>query len=198
LADVAKPSQGKVPDLVIKPGLHVRGTVLTSDNKPIADGMRVILSSETVWDSQIVRLAAGHFDFTNLPLANTPSARPSRATTRKPRSTAPPLSRSITTSTTSPSRSTQMFLRWTAHTCLQSRVFGTFVIPHLRLTHSVVLMVTWAEVCSTGIMLRSRYCNQSEVCMGYDEDKVDEMVLALLHLTTFKEGTGIRAWKGHD
>jgi hypothetical protein len=34
--------------------------------------------------------------------------------------------------------------------------------------------------------------------MEYDEDKVDEMVLALLHLTTFKEGTGIRAWKGHD
>src|SRR5580704_11533142 len=70
--------------------------------------------------------------------------------------------------------------------------------PHLRLTPSVVLMVTWAEVCSTGIMLRSRYCNQSEVCMEYDEDKVDEMVLALLHLTTFTEGMGIRAWKGHD
>jgi hypothetical protein len=34
--------------------------------------------------------------------------------------------------------------------------------------------------------------------MEYDEDKVDEMVLALLHLTTFKEGMGIRAWKGHD
>jgi|HubBroStandDraft_6_1064221.scaffolds.fasta_scaffold1332666_2 hypothetical protein len=68
--------------------------------------------------------------------------------------------------------------------------------PHLRLTPSVVLMVTWAEVCSTGIMLRSRYCNQSEVGMEYDEDKVDEMVLALLELTTFKEGMGIRASKG--
>jgi hypothetical protein len=34
--------------------------------------------------------------------------------------------------------------------------------------------------------------------MEYDADKVDEMVLALLHLTTFKEGIGIRAWKGHD
>jgi CRISPR/Cas system CMR-associated protein Cmr1 (group 7 of RAMP superfamily) len=56
-------------------------------------------------------------------------------------------------------------------------------------------MVTWD---SNGIMLTSPYCNQSEVCMEYDEDKVDKMVLALLHLTTFKEGMGIRAWKGHD
>jgi CRISPR/Cas system CMR-associated protein Cmr1 (group 7 of RAMP superfamily) len=32
--------------------------------------------------------------------------------------------------------------------------------------------------------------------MEYDEDKVDEMVLALLELTTFKEGMGIRASKG--
>ena len=34
--------------------------------------------------------------------------------------------------------------------------------------------------------------------MEYDEDKVDEMVLALLHLTTFKEGMDTRAWKGQD
>jgi hypothetical protein len=59
----------KAPDLVIKPGFHVRGTVLASDNKPIADGMRVILSSETVWDSQTVPLASdGHFESTNLPV----------------------------------------------------------------------------------------------------------------------------------
>jgi Carboxypeptidase regulatory-like domain len=57
----------QVPDLVIKPGLHVRGTVLISDNKPIADGMRVTLSSETVWDFQTVPLVAGYFEFTNLP-----------------------------------------------------------------------------------------------------------------------------------
>jgi hypothetical protein len=31
--------------------------------------------------------------------------------------------------------------------------------------------------------------------MNYDEDKVDEMVLALLHLTLHE---GNRAWKGHD
>ena len=32
-------------------------------------------------------------------------------------------------------------------------------------------------------------------CMEYDEDKVDEMVLALLFLTL---RGGYRAWKGHD
>jgi len=34
--------------------------------------------------------------------------------------------------------------------------------------------------------------------MEYDENKVDEMVLALLYLTSFDEKIGIRAWKGHD
>lgn len=30
-------------------------------------------------------------------------------------------------------------------------------------------------------------------------EKIDEMVLALMHLTTFKEPNGIaRSWKGHD
>jgi hypothetical protein len=32
--------------------------------------------------------------------------------------------------------------------------------------------------------------------MEYDEDKVDEMVLALLHLTTFKEGMDITIYYG--
>jgi hypothetical protein len=59
----------QAPDLVIKPGFHVRGTVLASDSKPIADGMRMTLSSETVWDSQTVLLASdGHFEFANLPV----------------------------------------------------------------------------------------------------------------------------------
>ena len=31
-----------------------------------------------------------------------------------------------------------------------------------------------------------------------DWDKVDEMTLALIHLTTFKERGVIRSWKGHD
>jgi hypothetical protein len=35
--------------------------------------------------------------------------------------------------------------------------------------------------------------------MEYDQDKVDEMVLALLSLTMFEEDQyGVRAWKGHD
>jgi hypothetical protein len=34
--------------------------------------------------------------------------------------------------------------------------------------------------------------------MEYDKDKVDDMVLALLYLTTFEDRPGLRAWKGHD
>ncbi len=34
--------------------------------------------------------------------------------------------------------------------------------------------------------------------MDYDEDKVDDAVLALLYLTMWREQFGSRAWKGHD
>jgi hypothetical protein len=34
--------------------------------------------------------------------------------------------------------------------------------------------------------------------MDYDEDKVDDAVLALLALTMFGDKFGTRAWKGHD
>jgi hypothetical protein len=34
--------------------------------------------------------------------------------------------------------------------------------------------------------------------MKYNEEKVDEIALALLHMTTFRDGHGLRAWKGHD
>jgi len=34
--------------------------------------------------------------------------------------------------------------------------------------------------------------------MPIDTDKIDDMVLALLHLTSFEYGGGLRAWKGHD
>jgi hypothetical protein len=34
--------------------------------------------------------------------------------------------------------------------------------------------------------------------MDYDQDKVDEMVLALLFLTSFDDGPATRAWKGQD
>ena len=32
--------------------------------------------------------------------------------------------------------------------------------------------------------------------MDYDHDKVDEITLALLWLTSFKDPVGVRAWKG--
>ena len=34
--------------------------------------------------------------------------------------------------------------------------------------------------------------------MDYDEEKIDEMVLALLSLGTFRDGPVTRAWKGFD
>jgi hypothetical protein len=34
--------------------------------------------------------------------------------------------------------------------------------------------------------------------MDYDHNKVDQMVLALLTLTMFRDGPGLRAWKGQD
>lgn len=37
-----------------------------------------------------------------------------------------------------------------------------------------------------------------EVAMEIDEQKVDEISLALLYLTTFEDKFGFRAWKGHS
>jgi hypothetical protein len=34
--------------------------------------------------------------------------------------------------------------------------------------------------------------------MDVDEEKFDDMVLALPYLTTFKDKPGLRAWKGHN
>jgi hypothetical protein len=34
--------------------------------------------------------------------------------------------------------------------------------------------------------------------MAVNTQKVDEVTLALLYLTTFKDKHGFRAWKGHD
>ena len=34
--------------------------------------------------------------------------------------------------------------------------------------------------------------------MDYDTDAVDEVILALLHLTSFDDHGVTRAWKGHD
>jgi hypothetical protein len=34
--------------------------------------------------------------------------------------------------------------------------------------------------------------------MEVNEEKIDDMVLALLYLTTFEDKPRLRAWKGHD
>jgi hypothetical protein len=34
--------------------------------------------------------------------------------------------------------------------------------------------------------------------MNVDTDKIDDVVLALLYLTSFEYGDGVRAWKGHS
>jgi hypothetical protein len=34
--------------------------------------------------------------------------------------------------------------------------------------------------------------------MEYDKDKVDEMALAMLYLTTFEDESGLRVWEGLD
>ncbi len=34
--------------------------------------------------------------------------------------------------------------------------------------------------------------------MEFDTEKIDDMVLALLYLTSFKEYDAIRTWKGYD
>jgi hypothetical protein len=36
------------------------------------------------------------------------------------------------------------------------------------------------------------------VRMEVNEEEIDDMVLALLYLTTFEDKPGLRAWKGHD
>lgn len=41
------------------------------------------------------------------------------------------------------------------------------------------------------------YTAQEDV-MEIDKEKLDEITLALLYLTTFKDKHGLRAWKGHD
>jgi uncharacterized protein DUF6429 len=37
-----------------------------------------------------------------------------------------------------------------------------------------------------------------EEIMAINNDKVDEMTLALMYLTTFKDRHGLRTWKSHD
>jgi hypothetical protein len=47
-------------------------------------------------------------------------------------------------------------------------------------------------------MLHWILMERKETTVEIDESKIDDMVLALLHLTTFKEYGALRAWKSHD
>ncbi len=71
--------------------------------------------------------------------------------------------------------------------------------PYAR--HPVCVRVL-SGVCPVVVRVTKCYpCGelQSRCAMEYDQDKVDEMVLALLSLTMFEEDQdGARAWKGYD
>ena len=42
------------------------------------------------------------------------------------------------------------------------------------------------------------FTSRKESAVEYDTDKVDEMILALLYLTTSRDPYGVHAWKGLD
>ena len=57
-----------VGDIQIKPGYRVRGKITLSDGAAIAEGMRVIISSERAWDSQTAAIGPdGRFEVVSLP-----------------------------------------------------------------------------------------------------------------------------------
>jgi hypothetical protein len=57
-----------VGDISVKAGHRVRGRVVLTDGKPIADGMRMNVSSQEAWDNQSIPLPAdGRFEFVNVP-----------------------------------------------------------------------------------------------------------------------------------
>lgn len=49
----------------------------------------------------------------------------------------------------------------------------------------------------SGMVIWRKY-TQQVTTMDYDEEKIDEAVLALLYLTMWDDRRGTRAWKGHD
>lgn len=56
-----------IGDLHLRPAYHLRGRIVLSDGKPIADGMTVTISSETAYDSQTQSLPpGGRFEFSGL------------------------------------------------------------------------------------------------------------------------------------
>lgn len=57
-----------VGDIQLRPGYRLEGKVLLSDGKSVPEGMRVIISSQRVLDSQTALLdKGGHFTFFSLP-----------------------------------------------------------------------------------------------------------------------------------
>lgn len=56
-----------VGDIQVKPAYRLRGRVILSDGKPLADGMRVTISSNRAWDFQTAILPPdGRFEFIGL------------------------------------------------------------------------------------------------------------------------------------
>jgi hypothetical protein len=57
-----------VGDISVMPGHRVRGRVILTDGKRIADGMQIRIDSEEAWDTQSVLLPPdGRFEFKNVP-----------------------------------------------------------------------------------------------------------------------------------
>jgi hypothetical protein len=57
-----------VGEIQLRPGYRLEGRVLLSDGKSVPEGMRVIITSQRVWDSQTAVLdKGGHFVFLSLP-----------------------------------------------------------------------------------------------------------------------------------
>jgi Carboxypeptidase regulatory-like domain len=60
-----------VGDIEVKPGHRLKGQIVLSDGKPIANGMEVVITSDRGWDSQTVTLGPdGHFEFEGLSTGN--------------------------------------------------------------------------------------------------------------------------------
>jgi hypothetical protein len=58
----------KVEEIVLRPGRRVRGQVILTDGKPIAEGMTIGVFADMAWDGQTIPLGAdGRFEFRNLP-----------------------------------------------------------------------------------------------------------------------------------
>jgi hypothetical protein len=73
------------------------------------------------------------------------------------------------------------------------------VFTHARLTHPRTHEFSpWPLVCTLLSKCRDPAAGKEVSKVKYDEKRVDEAVLALMHLTTFRDASGYRTWKGHD